>query len=89
VTAGVVAAKWQPRQVAGPGLVAALVLLLSFHQVVAGAVRHAHERQGAATQQVDALAGCRGLATEASRALCKSRLGLQVADAEAAPVQQH
>ena len=64
--------RWRPRRVWLPALAAALVLLMSFHQVVSGAVRDAHGRQAAASQHA-ALQRCDGLADKA-RVLCSSRV---------------
>ena len=39
--------RWQPRRVLLPAIAAAAVLLMSFHQVVSGSVRHADARRQA------------------------------------------
>ncbi len=73
---------WHPRRVIGPAALAATLLLLSFHQVVAGAVRHAQEARAAVEVRHEATAPCSDVADEASRNLCRSRLAAPlVADA--------
>ena len=65
--------RWTPRRIWPPALAAALVLLLSFHQVVSGAVRQAHAGRQATAQRDQAMQHCERLADHASRMLCTSR----------------
>lgn len=80
---------WHPRRVAGPAAVAALLLLLSFHQVVSGAMRHAHQHQTVTAERQDAFAGCRGLADAAAQALCVSRLNVALLDDAEPALKDH
>jgi hypothetical protein len=66
--------RWHPRRVWLPALAAAAVLLMSFHQVVSGAVRQAHAGRTATALVQDALQGCAQLQDSASRVLCASRI---------------
>lgn len=61
---------WRPHRWIGPATVIAALLLLSLHQVVSGAVRHAQAQREAG---VDG-SHCEALADEARRELCLSRL---------------
>jgi hypothetical protein len=69
--------RWHPRRVWLPALAAAAVLLMSFHQVVAGAVRQAHAERHASAVYQGAVHDCTQLHDNASRLLCTSRLAAQ------------
>ena len=69
--------RWQPRRVLLPAIAAAAVLLMSFHQVVSGSVRHADARRQASEQHLQALRLCDQEPDSARRVLCISRADTQ------------